>query len=168
MLQSNSLHAAIVYAASAARLSDGLVARELVPLDIRVVAPKGLFSSCSLQLADCATQPWVINPEGCVFRRQLVNALLAAGLPFELAMEGFGVELQMQLVARGLGLGLLPLPCIEGSSFRSQVDILDIGDFSINSALWLVHSSMLGNLQQAVDLCARSITDSLIMLPERG
>jgi DNA-binding transcriptional LysR family regulator len=161
MVVYNELHAAILQAPATTRFPEGVAAQALMPLDIVVAAPKGRFPRPRVTLADCAPGPWILNPEGCSFRRRLLSALQDRGLPYQVSIDGFGTELQMQLVARGLGLGLLPLPCVESSSYRDQVEVLDIADFHIDTTLWLVHNANVGNLMPAIEACGEVISQAL-------
>jgi DNA-binding transcriptional LysR family regulator len=164
MVQYNELHAAILQSPASTRFPEGVSAQALMPVEIVVVAAKGRFPRKKLSLADCSPGPWILNPEGCTFRRRLFSALEDKGLPVKVAMDGFGTELQMQLIARGLGLGLLPLPCIESSAYRHQVEILKVADFNINSMLWLIRNLNLGNLTHVIEACGQSIISTLTML----
>ena len=59
-------------------------------------------------LADVAALPWVINAEGCGVRAALQRALERAGAAFRVAAEVHDFDLKIALIARGLGIGLLP------------------------------------------------------------
>src|SRR2546428_401537 len=61
-----------------------------------------------LTLADAARESWVLNPGGCGGRAALEQTLARVGAPLRVAVETYGLELQLSLVARGVGLGLLP------------------------------------------------------------
>lgn len=161
MVGNYELHAAVLQAPASAVFPEGVLARKLMPIDVPIVVPKGRFARGKTTLARCAAGPWILNPEGCVFRRRLINAIEDAGLPYKVAVDGFGTEMQMQLVARGLGFGLLPSPCIESSVYRSEVAILKLSDFQIQTTLWLVHNDNLGNLTRTVDTFGQSISATM-------
>jgi DNA-binding transcriptional LysR family regulator len=161
MVRYNELHCAILQAPASTRFPEEVSALALMPMDIVVVAPKGRFPKINVSLADCSPGPWILNPEGCNFRRSLIGALLDQGLPFKVAMDGFGTELQMLLISQGLGLGLLPLHCVESSSFRNLVDILQVKDFHISTTLWLVHNANVGNLMPAIEACGKVVSQAL-------
>lgn len=129
---------------------------ELVVVCARSALPKG-----SVKLADCYQQGWVLNPDGCGFRAGLQRTLADQGLSLKVNLETFGTELQLGLVADGMGLGLVPRPLLERSSHREQLAVLPVKDFRPVMDLWLIYPRFLGNLQGPVssfgDLVARSL-----------
>ncbi|HEX2114830.1 MAG TPA: LysR family transcriptional regulator, partial [Alphaproteobacteria bacterium] len=59
-------------------------------------------------LDEIAARGWVLNPDGCGVRAALRSALEQAGLRFRIAAEVHDFDLKVALIARGLGIGLLP------------------------------------------------------------
>jgi DNA-binding transcriptional LysR family regulator len=66
-------------------------------------------------------------------------------------METLGTELQLQLVADGNGLGLVPLPLLQTSRYAAALDVVTVSDFKPLIDIWLVHPRVLGKLQQPVE-----------------
>jgi DNA-binding transcriptional LysR family regulator len=161
MVLYNELHAAIIQGPGNAVIHEEFVTRKLSAAPSRVVAPKGHFPRLTLTLAECAPGPWILNPEGCQFRKALINTFETRGLAYRIRMDGFGTELQMQMVARGMGLSVLPSVGIQSSVYRDRVDLLELRDFQMESHSWLIHNPSLGNLEQAVDFCGQFITDAI-------
>jgi DNA-binding transcriptional LysR family regulator len=93
----------------------------------------------------------VLNPDGCGFREGLQRALTGLGLTLKLNMETLGTELQLQLVADGNGLGLVPLPLLQTSRYAAALDVVTVSDFKPLIDIWLVHPRVLGKLQQPVE-----------------
>lgn len=133
---------------------DGIASRSIGRMPLRVVAAKGVLRKRNCKLKDCFAQGWVLNPDGCGFRSGLQRALGEQGLSLQINLETFGTELQLGLVASGLGLGLVPAPLLERSSYREQLEVINISDFKPVIDLWLLHPQYLGNLQEAVELFA--------------
>src|SRR5436190_78515 len=86
----------------------GEAAERLGAERVVVVASRAFEIPARCRLADLAGLPWVINPDGCGFRTQLERALAASGHGLDVVAEAWGVPLQLALVARGAGLGLVP------------------------------------------------------------
>ena len=154
---SGDIDAALVLLPATKVLPEGLVGRILGAMDLVVVAQKGALSKRSYLLRDCDDIGWVLNPDGCGFRAGLQQALRAQGLAFKVNLETQGTDLQLALVARGLGLGLMPRPSFERSAHREQVNIVNVTDFAPELAIWLIQPPMLGALQQALDFFATAV-----------
>lgn len=115
-----------------------------------VVAAPGTIARARPRLADCAAAGWVLNPDGCGFRAGLQRALAAQGLPLQIRLETFGRELQLQMVAEGLGLGLVPECLLQASAFRDRLEVLALTDFRPAVELWLLRGRALGKLEPPV------------------
>jgi len=134
-------------------LPKGLLGQSLGTLRLVVVGRAGSTAGLGKarpKLADCAPLGWVLNPDGCGFRAGLQRALAAQGLAMQVRLETFGRELQLQLVADGLGLGLVPEPLLAASAWREQLEIVPLADFKPLVELWLVQGRQLGKLQTPV------------------
>ncbi|AVO55947.1 LysR family transcriptional regulator [Ectopseudomonas oleovorans] len=140
---------------------EGLVGQSLARMNLVVVAPKGFASKRSCRLAECQARGWVLNPDGCGFRAGLQRALAEQGLNLAVNLEIFGTDLQLGLVANGMGLGLVPAPLLEGSRHRERLEVLNVSDFKPVIDLWLVRAAFVGNLQGAVDLFGEVIAERL-------
>ena len=92
--------------------------------------------------------------------RDLQQALAAQGYPLKLNLETLGTELQLGLVADGVGLGLVPLPLLRSSAHASQLDVIQVSDFRPEIAVWIVRSRALGKMQSALAVLAESVEDS--------
>ncbi|OLU14809.1 MULTISPECIES: LysR family transcriptional regulator [unclassified Pseudomonas] len=131
---------------------EGIASRSIGRMPLLVVAAKGAVRKRSCKLKDCYQQGWVLNPDGCGFRAGLQRALSEQGLSLQINLETFGTELQLGLVASGMGFGLVPAPLLERSGHRDELDVISVGDFKPMIDLWLLHPQYLGNLQDAVNL----------------
>ena len=112
-------------------------------------------------LADLVMLPWVINPDGCGFRTQLDRSLVRCGHALEVAAETWGHGLQLALVARGTGLGLVPRRLILESPHIASLRIIDVHDFCPALNVWLMRTAAIGMNAAAVDVVAVAVRDSL-------
>ncbi|RMO07280.1 Regulatory protein LysR [Pseudomonas cichorii] len=140
---------------------DNIIGQSIGKVELVVVCAKSTLAKKPGKLADCYEQGWVLNPDGCGFRAGLQRTLSDQGLNLKVNLETFGTELQLGLVADGMGLGLVPRPLLERSAHREQLVVLPLKDFKPVMDLWLVYPRFLGNLQGPVEsfggLVARSL-----------
>ena len=141
-------------------LPEALVGEALGPLKLAVVARKGSMKKRVHTLAECQAYGWVLNPDGCGFRAGLQHALAAQGYALKLNLETLGTELQLGLVADGVGLGLVPLPLLDASAYAAQLDVIQLSDFKPEIAVWMVRSRALGKMQSALTVLSDSIEKS--------
>jgi DNA-binding transcriptional LysR family regulator len=145
------LDAAAVWLPANAVLPKNATGHALERTRLVVVAPKEEVTKRGYRLADWHERGWILNPDGCGFRAGLRRALAALGLPLIVRLDTNGRELQLELVARGHGLGLVPLPLLESSAQRDALAVVPLSDFKPQIDLWLVHRLSLARLQTPVD-----------------
>ena len=144
------LDAATVFLPAKTLLPEGLGGQRLASTEVLVVAPQGRFAQRAGKLAGSAAAGWILNPEGCGFRASLQRGLADLGLPFQLVLETFGSELQLGLVAAGMGLGFVTRRSLEASRYADAVDVLTPRDFKLVVDVWLVGPAHQGNLHRPV------------------
>ena len=154
------LDAAIVLLPANRTLPETLAGEALGELKLAVVAQKGSLKRRAYTLAECQPYGWVLNPDGCGFRAGLQRALASQGYTLKLNLETLGTELQLGLVADGVGLGLVPLPLLRNSTHAAQLDVVQITDFKPEIAVWIVRSRALGKMQSALAVLAESVEQS--------
>ncbi|MPW08989.1 LysR family transcriptional regulator [Paraburkholderia sp. CNPSo 3155] len=154
------LDAVIVLLPTNRALQETLAGETLGELKLAVVAQKGSLKKRAYTLAECQSYGWVLNPDGCGFRAGLQQALAAKGYTLKLNLETLGTELQLGLVADGVGLGLVPLPLLHNSVHAAQLDVVPITDFKPEIAVWIVRSRALGKMQSALAVLAESVEQS--------
>ncbi|STV88402.1 putative LysR family regulatory protein [Klebsiella michiganensis] len=103
-LESVELDGVLAMGPEQQRFAEGYGGRLLCPLDIVVIAAKSWRLHAGA-LRDCAEKGWVLNPDGCGLRAGLIRELQSQGLRLALNVETAGAQLQISLVAQGLGLG---------------------------------------------------------------
>jgi DNA-binding transcriptional LysR family regulator len=83
------------------------------------------------------------------------------GLALKVNLETFGTELQLGLVADGMGLGLVPRPLLERSAHYQHLAAMPLKDFKPVMDLWLIYPRFLGNLQGPVAAFGSLVAASL-------
>ncbi|MBB2930518.1 LysR family transcriptional regulator [Paraburkholderia silvatlantica] len=158
------LDAAVILLPAAVMPPEGVVATQLGYTPTLVVAARSFgLPDEPTTLAALAHHPWVLNQDGCGMRSALSRAMGMAGLPFNVAVEAFGSELQLSLVARGMGIGLAAPQALARSSLRDQLQIIDATDFRSGLNVWLVHGALPGRLVRPVALIRDALTNRLEM-----
>ncbi|MBB1625334.1 LysR family transcriptional regulator [Achromobacter sp. UMC71] len=143
-------------------LPDGLTSTLLANKPTVVVAPRSFsLPEKPASLADLAAYPWVLNQDGCGMRSALSRAMSAAGLPFNVAVEAFGSELQLSLVARALGIGLAAPEVLARSPHRNALQIVDVPEFNSGLSVWLVHGVLPGRLVRPVAVMHDALIETL-------
>lgn len=159
-LESVELDGVLAMGPEQRRFAEGYGGRLLCPLDIAVIAAKSWRLHAGA-LRDCAEKGWVLNPDGCGLRAGLIRELQSQGLRLALNVETAGAQLQISLVAQGLGLGLVPRAALAASPWRDEVTILTLADFQPEVHLWLVHAQNLANLSQPLTFFAGKVVQQL-------
>jgi DNA-binding transcriptional LysR family regulator len=140
---------------------DNIVGESIGKLDLVAVCTQADLPKKPIKLADCYERGWVLNPDGCGFRAGLQRTLADQGLSLKVNLETFGTELQLGLVAEGMGFGLVPRPLLERSVHYPQLAILPLKDFRPVMDLWLIYPRFLVNLQGAVDAFGQQVAEAL-------
>ena len=159
-LESVELDGVLAMGPEQQRFAEGYGGRLLCPLDIVVIAAKSWRLHAGA-LRDCAEKGWVLNPDGCGLRAGLIRELQSQGLRLALNVETAGAQLQISLVAQGLGLGLVPRAALAASPWRDEVMVLTLADFQPEVHLWLVHAQNLANLSQPLTFFAGKVVQQL-------
>lgn len=159
-LAEGHLDAGIVLMPAGKVFPRNVVSLPLASVPMAVVARRGLGQKRSHRLAGLHHHGWILNPDGCGFRAALHRALAARNLSLKVNLDTFARETQLEMIAEGLGLGLLPVPLLEASPHRDRVETLDVSDFSLLAELWLCHPPAPGRLEApikaiGVDVAAR-------------
>ena len=136
-VRSGALDAAVVLLPRGDGLPAGVEGRELAAEQLQIVAAPG-SSPKSCTLKEVASAGWILNPEGCAARASLQKALSRAGLSLRVSMETYNYELQMSLVARGRGMGLVPSRLAARSAARRQLAVLSIRGLEFPMTVWLL------------------------------
>ncbi|PVZ20768.1 MULTISPECIES: LysR family transcriptional regulator [unclassified Pseudomonas] len=162
-IERRELDAAAVLFPAGKLFPEGVIGQSLAQMSLVVVVAKGACARKRCKLADCQGQGWVLNPDGCGFRAGLQRALAEKGQSLKVSLEIFGTDLQLGLVANGMGFGLVPEPLLQRSRHRDRLEVISVSDFRPVIDLWLVQAAFVGNLQGAVDLFGEVVTQGLTL-----
>ncbi|MCF6102077.1 LysR family transcriptional regulator [Mesorhizobium muleiense] len=118
-----------------------------------VAASEAVISSPKrcLSLRDLAGSDWILNPQGCGYRDAIQRAFDQTSIPLRIVAEVFGHDLQLSLVSRGAGLGLVPRRHINNSPYRRRLRVLKLTDFDFQVAIAMLHGGTLGRLAPVIE-----------------
>ena len=161
-LEQAKVDAAVVLLPESVALPEGVTSTLLSRKSMVVVAPSAFgLADKPATLADLANHPWVLNQDGCGMRSELGRAMAMAGLPFNVAVEAFGSELQLSLVARGLGVGLAAPEVLARSPHAKMLQVLDVPEFQSGLNVWLAHGALPSRLARPVALMCDALVEKL-------
>lgn len=121
----------------------------------RVVVVAGPFFTSprkrkkGLHLRDLADEAWVLNPAPCSYRAALQRAFDRQKAVMTVAAEVMGYDLQRSLIARGVGLGLVPERRLATGSYR-RLRRLRISDFVLDGRIVMLQGMTPGRLAGAI------------------
>lgn len=157
-LADGGLDAALVLLPASSRPPVGLTGRFIGSLQTVVVQQSRHHRfRRPIRLVHLAKEGWVLNPVGCGFRAALEAAMGERAGTLHVAIDTYGTDLQLRMVASGHGLGLVPRTALGASPLRDEVAVVDVTDFSLLLDVWLVHRRQPGNLRKALENVALSV-----------
>jgi len=139
----------------------GIEARRLGVLGGHVIAARGERFPASLTLAGLAGRGWILNNDGCSLRGALQQGFKERGLPFVVAAEATGVELQLSLVAQGAGLSFVTEGMLQRSPLAKQLQRVAVRDFKPKLGAWLVFRPGSSRFQGVLESLQGSLERSL-------
>jgi DNA-binding transcriptional LysR family regulator len=92
---------------------------------------------------------WVLNPPGCFIRQSLEATLRELGSPFEVAAAINNIDMQLSLVASGIGLGLIPARFLASHPKRRRLERVTRSGISIDASIVFMQAAHLGRLEPA-------------------
>jgi len=140
---------------------DNIIGQSLGKTELVVVCAAADVPKKNGKLADHYERGWILNPDGCGFRAGLYRTLSDQGLRLKVNMETFGTDLQLGLVAEGMGLGLVPRELFVRSVHRDRLAVVPLKDFNPVMDIWLVYPRFLGNLQAPVHVFGERVAKAL-------
>lgn len=142
----NQLDAAAICLPDGVTPPEELVWDDLGTQAVTFVVARDMKVPKSVDLPGLSHLPWVINQDGCGFRRALKRRFDAAHLPFNIAVEALDPELRLSLVARGVGIGLVTPIALKRSPLRSKLKVVKVENFEPAVRAWVVHRPPPGRL----------------------
>jgi DNA-binding transcriptional LysR family regulator len=139
-VRGGTLDGAVILLPVGEQLPAGVVGEALGQERLVVVAARRAQGTRTRRLADLGRSGWVLNPEGCNARASLQRAFARAGMGLHVDVEAYSYELQLSLVARNHGLGLVPARILARSRMRSRLRTLRTPDLSLVFRIWSVRA----------------------------
>ncbi|AOI77395.1 LysR family transcriptional regulator [Burkholderia sp. NRF60-BP8] len=168
-IERGALDVATVMVPASAALPDALTATLIATQPTVLVAARDFpLPAGPLSLDTLSGFPWVLSQDGCGMRSALSRALGAAGLPFDVAVEAFGSELQLSLVARGAGIGIAAPNALARSAHRDALRVVETTGLETRINVWIVHGTLPGRLVRPVALLRDALGEVLERENEKG
>ncbi|MEP3278931.1 MAG: LysR family transcriptional regulator [Stappiaceae bacterium] len=120
------------------------------------VAPVSFALEAPANLETLAEYPFILNPEGCGYRNGLEHRLFRAGLDMKVAASMYGIPQQLDLIANGAGIGLIPQRLVEISPHAEALQIVDVPEFKAALAIWLLHGSHMDPNEKSIEILTRA------------
>lgn len=159
-VQSGALDAAVVLLPDGQRVPSGLEARALAAERLAIIAARSLRPRIH-SVRDLAEAQWILNPEGCAARLELQRVLARARVPLRVGIETYDYQLQLSLVARGRGLGLVPSRLMAASPLRSSLAALRLPELELPFTIWIATGALAAGLTSPVDALGHALAVSL-------
>ncbi|AJY14500.1 LysR family transcriptional regulator [Burkholderia dolosa] len=161
-VERGALDVATVMVPASAALPEALTATLLGTQPTVLVAARDFpLPDGPLALDALSRFPWVLSQDGCGMRSALSRALGAAGLPFDVAVEAFGSELQLSLVARGAGIGIASPNALARSAHRDALRVVETTGLETRINVWIVHGTLPGRLMRPIALLRDALAEVL-------
>jgi DNA-binding transcriptional LysR family regulator len=103
--------------------------------------------------------PWVLNPPGCFIRQSLESTLRELGSPFAVAAAINNIDMQLSLVASGIGLGLIPARFLASHPKRRRLERITRSGISIEASIVFMQAAHLGRLEPAATFLQKEFRD---------
>jgi DNA-binding transcriptional LysR family regulator len=160
-VRSGALDAAVAMLPDGESLPGGTDGTKLASEPLLVIAPRREQRK-AWTIRGASESGWILNPEGCAARTWIQRSLARAGVPLRVAVEAYNYELQMSLVARGRGLGLVPARLLARSASRRQLCVLRIRGLDFPMNVWMVTGTLAPGLEQPLATLSRALAERLL------
>src|ERR1700719_868600 len=152
------LDAAIVMLPAGTQPAAPLIGRTIATVDVAIVqSRRHPRVRKAVALAELAKQDWILNPIGCGYRAALESAMKERDGSLRVAVDTYGTEAQLRMIASGLGLGLAPRSVLRASASRDEIAIVQATGFAMQLDIWLIHLREFGNLKRAIEALTATV-----------
>jgi DNA-binding transcriptional LysR family regulator len=107
-LNDGALDAALVIGRTGATWPAGASALQIAADQLIAVAARALGINRLTDFSELFDRAWILNPDGCGYRALLVSLATSMRRDIRIVAEVQGASLQRELIAAGLGVGLIP------------------------------------------------------------
>lgn len=163
-IQGGQLDGAVIVTAEHDAPPEPFSAHRLGIADVVVVAGRDVPLPASPSLAALNAIGWVVHPRDCGYRQVLAGALERQGATPRIVAELFGIELQMALVAGGLGLGLVPFRLVRHLPAAARMRVVPAPELAMRIAIWMArpphHSRLVGVIDAFEAAIASTLADA--------
>jgi DNA-binding transcriptional LysR family regulator len=160
-IQCKSLDAAVVLLPEGAAPPPNMESEYVGKQALIVVSSKDSPLAKVRTLHDLSEVGWILSPETCGTRSQVEAALARQRLPFTVAVETEGKDLQLSLVAKNVGLGVVPKQVYMASVLRKQLAVLRLKDFVPSQDLWIVRQRNTNSQTKLIAALKKSLAEAL-------
>lgn len=129
--------------------------------EIVVVAAANEALADRASVNDLRENQWVMNPKGCWYRDLLQDVLSRKNIGSHIVVETFGLEYQLSLISRGVGLGFVPRWAVERSAFKDELKVERLSDCNLEVTAWTIQACYLGRLGTALETLGDAISANL-------
>jgi DNA-binding transcriptional LysR family regulator len=159
-VNAGELDAAIVMLPAGTQPAAPLIGRTIATVDVAIVQSRRRPRvRKAVALADLAKQDWILNPVGCGYRAALESAMKEHDGSLRVAIDTYGTEVQLRMIASGLGLGLAPRSVLRASASRDEIAIVQATAFAMQLDIWLIRLREFGNLKRAIEALTATVAD---------
>jgi len=102
---------------------------------------------------------WVLNPPGCFIRASVEAKMRELGAPFQVAAAINNIDMQVSLVASGIGLGLIPGRFLASHPRRRRLERVTRSGINIEASIVFMQASHLGRLEPAAAFLQQEFRD---------
>jgi DNA-binding transcriptional LysR family regulator len=103
--------------------------------------------------APVASEPrersWVVNPRGCLIREALRTHVEKSAGPLRVVAEVNDLDLQLSLVAAGVGLAVVPVRALAHHARRDALSPVALEGFELRASVVFARGAQLGRLTKA-------------------
>jgi len=159
-VKSGRLDAAVILLFEREGAPVGVAAHTLAAEHLVIVAPRS-WRPRRCRPRDLHDAVWILNPEGCAARAELRRTLARFHMPLRVSVETYNYELQIRLIARGRGLGLVPSRLLSRSAVRSQVRILHTSDLTFRLVIWMIVGEVSSGAETLIETFRQALVNRL-------
>ncbi len=160
-VRAGALEGAIVLLPEGDRPPADLDGERLADEQLLIVAARKDRRSLSRRVRELGEAAWILNPEGCNGRASLERVLRRHRVGMRVAVEAYSYDLQLSLVARRRGLGLVPSRVLARSRFRARLRAVRVPGLEFGFPIWAVRGRPAGPAGSVLDALNSAVRQSL-------